>query len=136
MKKVKVSYGRLMWEFMEIANLVERKNHDYGDAWQTYGIFTPLIRINDKILRVQTLTSGAQALVSDENIEDTLKDIVGYAMLALMWLQDNKEETKDGKQYGKQLDFLYLLNSDSSASGSDASDKIQEKPRYDISKWD
>jgi len=78
----------------EISKLVADKNHDYGDAWQRYGIFTPLIRINDKILRVKTLSSGEQALVADEKIEDTLKDIIGYAALALLWLKENGDEEK------------------------------------------
>lgn len=73
----------------EIASLVEAKNHDYGDAWQRYGIFTPLIRINDKILRIKTLVGGIQALIADEKIEDTLRDIIGYALLALLWLEEN-----------------------------------------------
>jgi len=76
-------------ESKKIIDLVVAKNHDYGDAWQRYGIFTPLIRINDKILRVQTLSTGEQALVADENIADTLKDIVGYGMLALEFLRVN-----------------------------------------------
>lgn len=78
----------------EISKLVVTKNHDYGDAWQRYGIFTPLIRINDKILRVKTLSSGEQALIADEKIEDTLKDIIGYAALALLWLKENGNEEK------------------------------------------
>lgn len=72
--------------FEAIVDLVILKNHDYGDAWQRYGIYTPLIRINDKILRIATLSSGQQALVADEKIEDTLKDIIGYALLALLKL--------------------------------------------------
>jgi len=69
--------------------MVYGKNQDYGDAWQRYGIFTPLIRINDKILRVETLSDGRVALVANEGIGDTLEDIIGYATLALMWLGNN-----------------------------------------------
>jgi hypothetical protein len=75
----------------EITDLVYDKNQDYGDAWQRYGIFTPLIRINDKILRTETLSDGRQAIIADEGIEETLKDIVGYAVLALMWLNVNTD---------------------------------------------
>ena len=70
----------------EVIELLLKKNHDYGDAWQRFGIFTPLIRINDKILRVETLASGEKALVADEGIKDTLTDIAGYAILALLKL--------------------------------------------------
>ena len=72
-----------------LIDLLMDKNSDYGDAWQRYGIFTPLIRINDKILRLENLC-GKDALVVDENIKDTLNDIVGYGLLALLWLEDRK----------------------------------------------
>jgi hypothetical protein len=70
-----------------IIDLVTRKNVDYGDAWQRYDIYTPLIRINDKILRVSTLSDGRKALIADEKIEDTLVDIIGYALLGLLKLK-------------------------------------------------
>jgi len=75
-----------------IVDMVIDKNHDYGNAWQTYGIFTPLIRINDKLLRVKNLSGGEQALVADEKVEDNLRDVVGYALLALLWLDNNPFE--------------------------------------------
>jgi hypothetical protein len=81
---------RMMRLAQEISVVVTAKNHDYGDAWQRYGIYTPLVRLNDKLLRVQTLTGGEQALVSDEGITDTLQDIVAYGLLALLWLDQNK----------------------------------------------
>jgi Na+-translocating ferredoxin:NAD+ oxidoreductase RnfA subunit len=90
-----VNLSKLIAMVDEISDLVVSKNHDYGDAWQKYGIFTPLIRINDKILRVETLSTGEHALVADEKIEDTLRDIIGYAALALMKLESNKPKSED-----------------------------------------
>jgi len=97
----------------EITDLVYDKNQDYGDAWQRYGIFTPLIRINDKILRIEKLSDGRHALINNENIEDTLKDIVGYAVLALMWLHNIKllSQSKfpnddDPKELEKEFDNM------------------------------
>ena len=75
----------------EIINVLLAKNADYGDAWQRFGIFTPLIRENDKILRVKTLSGGQQALVAGENIIDTITDIVGYGLLALLKLKHNSD---------------------------------------------
>jgi hypothetical protein len=75
----------------EIIKLLLVKNADYGDAWQRFGIFTPLIRQNDKILRVQTLSDGREALVAGEKIVDTLADIVGYGLLALLKLKQNPD---------------------------------------------
>lgn len=76
----------------EIVDLVLKKNHDYGDAWQKYGIFTSLIRLNDKLLRVKTLTDGEKALVASEGLKDTLRDTIGYCLLALAYIEENDQE--------------------------------------------
>lgn len=81
-----------------IIDVVVKKNSDYGDAWQRYGIFTPLIRINDKILRVKTLSDGRTALVAEENIKDTLIDIIGYCLLALEYIRVNNRNSIDTEQ--------------------------------------
>jgi len=82
--KVIVTKDALMKIAEEVIDLVIRKNADYGDAWQRFGVFTPLIRLNDKLLRVQTLSSGQTSLVPEEGIKDTIKDIFGYALLLLL----------------------------------------------------
>ena len=79
----------------EISQLVEMKNKDYGDAWQRYGIFTPLIRINDKLLRIKTLSDGREAMISNESIEDNLRDTVAYGLLALLYLDENGSPKQD-----------------------------------------
>lgn len=68
----------------QIIDLVLRKNADYKDAWQSQGMFTSLIRLKDKLIRVETLQDGRQALVQDEDIEQTLIDIVGYGLLGIL----------------------------------------------------
>ena len=78
------SLNSIFSEIDSITTLVAAKNADYGDAWQRFDIFTPLVRINDKLLRVINLSDGRPALVADENIKDTLRDTVGYALLALL----------------------------------------------------
>lgn len=85
------NYDRLQMICKDIAKLVEEKNSDYGDAWQRWGVFTPLVRINDKILRLETISSGKRMLIADENVEDTLRDILGYAALALLWIDKYRE---------------------------------------------
>jgi hypothetical protein len=36
------------------------------------------------------LSDGRNALVA-ESVDDTLRDIIGYAVLALLWLDDNRD---------------------------------------------
>ena len=71
---------------LEIAQLVEKKNHDYDNSFDKtmdkYGDTAYFLRIEDKLNRLINL-SKKQAKVSDENVEDTLKDIIGYTLLML-----------------------------------------------------
>lgn len=82
---------RMLVKSDDVIKLVMAKNADYGDAWQRFDIFTPLVRLNDKLLRVQTLSGGKQALVAGEKIEDTIVDIVGYGLLELLKLHQEEE---------------------------------------------
>ena len=76
---------------LEVAELVNRKNHDYGKSFDKsvdkYGAAAYFLRIADKISRAETL-SNKDALVLDEKIEDTLKDIIGYTLLYINYLND------------------------------------------------
>lgn len=71
----------------EIADTLSRKNHDYGDSfakiYEKYGDLSSLIRLTDKIGRLETLASGKEAKVLDEPLVDVYKDIAGYCILTL-----------------------------------------------------
>ena len=73
---------------LEIAQLVEKKNHDYDNSFDKtmdkYGDTAYFLRIEDKLNRLINL-SKKQAKVSDENVEDTLKDIIGYTLLMIKY---------------------------------------------------
>lgn len=71
----------------ELADLLVRKNHDYGDSfaqqYAKYGLMSALIRMDDKMRRLETLQGGEQSLVS-ESVDDSLQDLAGYAVLTLV----------------------------------------------------
>ena len=71
-------------------NLYITKNHDYGDSvhdtYLKYGITSFLVRMEDKMNRVRTL-SQKDGLVNDEKIQDTLLDLANYAILAVLELE-------------------------------------------------
>ena len=71
---------------LEVAELVEKKNRDYGNSFDRtlgeYGDTAYFLRIEDKLSRLKSL-SKKDAAVVDESIEDTLKDIVGYTLLMI-----------------------------------------------------
>ncbi|MBX4152234.1 DUF1599 domain-containing protein [Paenibacillus lautus] len=80
-----------------VESLLKKKNHDYGNSFslqfEKYGMMSAMIRMDDKMRRLENLLKGNEAQV-DESIEDTLQDLVGYGTLALVELQKSKEESE------------------------------------------
>ena len=79
---------------LDMHKMYIEKNHDYGDSFAKVRTIYPhaiMIRLLDKVNRLQVLLSGAEALV-DESIDDTLLDLADYAILELV-------ERKVDKQY-------------------------------------
>lgn len=89
----------------EVAELVEKKNKDYGNSFdrtlEVYGDVAYFLRIEDKLSRLRSLTKN-KALVTDESIEDTLKDIIGYTLLMI----NNKRNNKAGKCDNTAIDDI------------------------------
>lgn len=71
---------------IEIAELVEKKNRDYGNSFdenlEEFGDIAYLLVTKNKYNRLKNLTKK-EAIVVDESIEDTLKDIIGYTLLMI-----------------------------------------------------
>ena len=65
-----------------------KKNKDYGDAFADYGAIGVLVRIGDKIRRMQSITSSGVNLVEDEKLRDTLIDLHNYAAMAIMCMEN------------------------------------------------
>lgn len=69
----------------EIEKLSRTKNHDYGSSsLVTFGNFGILIRLSDKLDRLKSFYFNKELQVIDEKLEDTLKDIVNYAMYMIL----------------------------------------------------
>lgn len=96
-----MNYNRVQ-RFEEITtamlDLYKRKNADYGNSvaktFDEYGLVSFLVRIEDKLNRVSTLTkkSTTEQQVKDEKIEDTLLDLANYSIMALIELDRVKSE--------------------------------------------
>ena len=72
--------------------LFQKKNTDYGDAFATYGTVGILVRIGDKIHRMQSITSQGINLVEDEKLRDTLLDLHNYAAMGIMLLDNDHSD--------------------------------------------
>ena len=72
--------------------LFKKKNQDYGDAFANYGAIGVLMRMGDKISRLQSITNRQISLVNTESLRDTLIDLHNYSAMAIMLLDqdDNK----------------------------------------------
>lgn len=75
----------------EVRVLLEQKNSAYGSSvnqtYEHYGLMAYLIRMEDKVNRLRTLVKDSSISEDDEKIEDTLKDLAGYSILAIAQLR-------------------------------------------------
>ena len=79
---------------LEARTLFVNKNKDYGDAFATYGPGGVLVRIGDKIQRLQSINKTGLTLVEDEKLRDTLIDLHNYAAMAVMLMDENDNKDK------------------------------------------
>lgn len=106
--------------------IFEKKNHDYGDAFAEYGVVGVLVRMGDKIKRLQTITNQKIILVDNESIRDTLLDLHNYSAMALMLLQEDEEKEKD-KDKDKEREILNMKEEKIIDTKHDTSYSINEK---------
>jgi hypothetical protein len=93
------------WDSGEMATLLASKQHDYGHGNITaFGMKGVLVRLSDKVERLINLTTKN---ARNESISDTLRDIVGYCVIALM-LHDETFNLDLGDNYenGSDSDWV------------------------------
>jgi hypothetical protein len=75
-----------------------KKQHDYGHGnINRFGIYGVIVRLSDKIERLENLNKIETP--HNESKHDTLLDIVGYCVIALM-LMDDTFNLDLGDDYG------------------------------------
>ena len=74
--------------FLEAKNLMERKNHDYGEAWRDMRVssFTDLILM--KLLRVKQIEDNEGSTIMSEGIDANYYDMINYAVFALIQMSE------------------------------------------------
>lgn len=79
-----------------LADILQEKNDAYGDSFSQsvddYGLKVIGIRLSDKYNRIKHLVNAGSLKENDESLEDTLLDTAGYAILALKYLKELKNE--------------------------------------------
>ena len=78
----------------EMADLYEEKNRNYGKSFDKSldedGLLVSKIRLGDKFNRFASLLKQQSDGTSDESIKDTLIDLANYAIMSIMWMENQK----------------------------------------------
>ena len=88
-------------EAVRIADLLIRKNQDYGCSAWTEPLMAPgidprtalQVRMSDKVMRIFSLSKKDATAKVNESIEDTMRDLAGYAILWLSCPQAGVEKS-------------------------------------------
>jgi hypothetical protein len=97
----------------EALELFKKKNADYGDAFANYGPVGVLVRMGDKISRLQSISATGVNLVEGEKLRDTLIDLHNYSAMAIM-LMDENASAKGIEVSSKETDKLFIASKDTS----------------------
>ncbi|MGW9687061.1 DUF1599 domain-containing protein [Flagellimonas sp. 2504JD1-5] len=68
--------------------LMENKNHDYGEAWRDMRVSSLTDLILQKLLRVKQIEDNQGATLVSEGIDANYQDMVNYAVFALIHLNE------------------------------------------------
>ena len=72
----------------ENIRLLEHKNHDYDEAWRFMRISSMTDLILQKLLRIKQIEDNAGQTLVSEGLEANYRDIINYAVFALIRLAE------------------------------------------------
>jgi len=73
--------------------LMENKNHDYGEAWRDLRVSSLTDLILQKLYRVKQIEDNKGKTSVSEGVDANYQDIINYAVFALIHLEEEKEKT-------------------------------------------
>lgn len=71
-------------------NLMENKNHDYGEAWREMRVSSLTDLILQKLLRVKQIENNKGKTLVSEGIDANYQDMINYAVFAMIHLGGEK----------------------------------------------
>ena len=74
----------------EAQALMERKNHDYGEAWRDMRVSSLTDLILSKILRIKQIEDNAGSTQVSEGVEGNYFDMLNYGVFALIHLENSE----------------------------------------------
>lgn len=69
-------------------DLMERKNHDYGEAWRDMRISSLTDLILQKLLRIKQIEDNSGKTIVSEGIDANYYDMINYAAFALIKMNE------------------------------------------------
>ena len=103
LKSSRVSQMQLIQN--EGLELFKKKNQDYGDAFAKYGVLGVLVRMGDKIARLQSISTKSVSLVNSESLRDTLIDLHNYSAMAIMLLDEDESEDENKEKIATKNNY-------------------------------
>ncbi|MFS4417194.1 DUF1599 domain-containing protein [Maribacter sp. 2307ULW6-5] len=76
--------------------LMEDKNHDYGEAWRDMRISSLTDLILQKLLRVKSIEDNQGKTVASEGVAANYQDMVNYAVFAMIHLNNKDHQDPVG----------------------------------------
>src|SRR5687768_5392248 len=73
----------------ETFNLLQNKNHDYGEAWREMRVTSITDIILMKLLRVKQIEDNEGKTLVSEGVKANYQDMVNYSVFALIKLKEN-----------------------------------------------
>lgn len=71
--------------------LMQNKNHDYGEAWRDMRVSSLTDLILQKILRIKQIEDNQGKTIVSEGISANYQDMLNYAVFALIHLNENQK---------------------------------------------
>lgn len=68
--------------------LMQRKNHDYGEAWRDMRVSSITDMILMKLLRIKQIEDNSGSTLASEGLAANYQDLINYAFFALIQLEE------------------------------------------------
>ena len=79
----------------EMKDIHMKKNADYGNnfhkRFEKWGFLTALLRLSDKMERLENIYEKGEIQVKDETVYDTLIDLANYAVMTAVEIRNNNK---------------------------------------------
>lgn len=96
----------------QMYNVFAAKRHDYGPTseytFKKFGLMSMVIRMSDKLGRLENIALKNDILVTDEKAEDTLLDLANYALITILEMKKIElESTHEVREYDCERRGVY-----------------------------